>query len=150
MEKTGEQVYTELLRQLASPMGTQPDALADMFRTVERMHSMGQIEDWQMQNARAAYARTTGSKIGDVANRAMDKAKEAFQSGAEQVRERATAAVTTYTKEDPVRAILIAAGVGALLMGLVAMIARSGVRSAKAACASSSSRGRHRTTADHS
>ena len=87
---------------------------------------MGQIEDWQMQNAREAYARTTGSKIGDVAIRAMDKAKDAVQSGAEQIRERATAAVATYTKEEPVRAVLIAAGVGALLMALVAMIARSG------------------------
>ena len=125
MEETGEQVYTELLRQLSSPMGIQSDALADLFRKVEWMHSLGQIEDWQLQNAREAYARTTGSKVGDVAVRAMD----AIQSGAEQVRERATAAVTTYTKEDPVTALLIAAGVGALLMGLVVMIARSGVRS---------------------
>ena len=125
MEETGEQVYTELLRQLSSPIGIQSEALADLFHKVERAYWMGQIEDWQMHNAREAYARTTGSKIGDVAVRA----KDAFQSGAEQVRERATAAVTTYTKEDPVRAILIAAGVGALLMGLVVMIARSGVRS---------------------
>lgn len=131
MEETGEQVYTELLRQLSSPIGIGSAALAELFRKVERMYLMGQIEDWQMHNAREAYARTTGSEIGDIAVRAMDKAKEAFQSGAEQVRERATAAMTTYTKEDPVRAILIAAGVGALLMGLVAMIARSGVRNVK-------------------
>lgn len=129
MEETGEQVYTELLRQLSSPIGIQSDALADLFHKVERAYRMGQIEDWQMHNAREAYARTTGSRIGDVAVRAMDKAKDAFQSGAEQVRERATAAVTAYTKEEPVRAILIAAGVGALLMGLAVMIARSGVRS---------------------
>jgi len=125
MEETGEQVYNELLRQLSSPMGIRSDALADLFREVERRHSLGQIEDWQLQNAREAYARTTGSKVGDVAIRAMD----AFQSGAGQVRERATAAVMTYAKEEPVRAILIAAGVGALLMGLVVMIARSGARS---------------------
>jgi len=131
MEETGEQVYTELLRQLSSPMGIQSDALADLFRKVERMYSMGQIEDWQMHNAREAYARTTGSKIGDVAIRTMEGAKDAVQSGAERVRERATAAVTSYTKEDPVRAILVAAGVGALLMGLVAMIARSGAQRVK-------------------
>lgn len=128
MEKTPDQVYTDLLRQLASPLGIKPDALAEMFCDVERMHAMGRIEDWQMQNAREAYARTTGSRIGDAADWAMDKAKEALQAGAEQVRERATAAVTTYTREDPVRALLIAAGIGALLMGLVAMMARSGVR----------------------
>ena len=129
MEEKGEQVYTELLRQLSSPIGIQSDALADLFHKVERAYWMGQIEDWQMHNAREAYARTTGSKIGDVAVRAMDKAKYALQSGAEQVREHATAAVTAYTKEEPVRAILIAAGVGAVLMGLAVMIARSGVRS---------------------
>jgi ElaB/YqjD/DUF883 family membrane-anchored ribosome-binding protein len=129
MEETGEQVYTDLLRQLSSPVGIQSDDLPELFRQVERMHSMGQIEDWQMQNAREAYARTTGSNIGDVAVRAIDKAKDAVQSGAEQVRERATAAVARYTTEDPVRAILIAAGVGAVLMGLVVAIVRSGVRS---------------------
>jgi hypothetical protein len=32
MEETGKQVYTELLRQLSSPMGIQSDALADLFR----------------------------------------------------------------------------------------------------------------------
>ena len=32
-------------------------------------------------------------------------------------------------KQDPLKAILIAAGVGALLMGLVVVIARSGVQS---------------------
>ena len=129
MEETGEQAYTKLLRQLSSPVAIQSDDLAELFRKVERMHSRGQVEDWQMQNAREAYARTTGSEIGDVAVRALDKAKDAVQSGAEQVRERAMAAVATYTKEDPLKAILIAAGVGALLMGLVVGIVRSGVRS---------------------
>ena len=37
----------------------------------------------------------------------------------------------TYTKEDPIRAILIAAGTGAVLMGLVAMMARSGARTVR-------------------
>ena len=58
MEKTAEQVYTDLLRQLASPSAIQPSVLADAFRDVERMHSMGRITDWQLQNAREAYART--------------------------------------------------------------------------------------------
>ena len=131
MEKTPEQAYTDLLLQLASPMGMKPDAVADMFRDVERMHSMGQIEDWQMQNAREAYARTTGSRIGDAANWAVGQVKEGLKAGADQMRDRTRTAVTTYTLEDPIRAILIAAGVGALLMGLVAMMARSGLRSVK-------------------
>ena len=62
MEKTAEQVYTDLLRQLASPSAIQPGVLADAFRDVERLHSMGHITDWQLQNAREAYARTIERK----------------------------------------------------------------------------------------
>ena len=58
MEKTAEQVYTDLLRQLADPSALQPAVLAEVFRDVERMHSMGHITDWQLQNAREAYAKT--------------------------------------------------------------------------------------------
>jgi len=132
MEHSPEQVYTDLLRQLASPSAAQPGVLAGMFRDVERMHSMGQITDWQLENAREAYARTVaeaGSKLGQAANWALDKAKDTLHLAADQVRDRATTAVATYTKEDPIRAILIAAAAGALLMGLLAMAVRSGVRS---------------------
>jgi ElaB/YqjD/DUF883 family membrane-anchored ribosome-binding protein len=69
-----------------------------------------------------------GSRIGDAAHWAMGKAKDTLQSAAEQVREQATAAVATYTRAEPIRAILIAAGAGALLMGLVVIMARSGAR----------------------
>lgn len=58
MEKTAEQVYTDLLRMLASPSAIQPGVLADAFRDVERMHSMAHITDWQLEQAREAYART--------------------------------------------------------------------------------------------
>ncbi|MDQ2734947.1 MAG: hypothetical protein M3Y55_08165 [Pseudomonadota bacterium] len=128
MEQSPEQVYTDLLRQLASPAGTQPEVFANMFRQVERMHSMGQITDWQLQNAREAYARIPASKMAEAANWALDKAKEGLHAGAELVRDRTRTAVTTYTQQDPVRAILIAAGTGALLMGLVSMLAWSRAR----------------------
>jgi ElaB/YqjD/DUF883 family membrane-anchored ribosome-binding protein len=61
----------------------------------------------------------------------MGKAKDTVESAAEYVRDRATRAVATYTEEDPVRAILIAAGTGALLMLLLAMTVRSGLRTVK-------------------
>ncbi len=128
MEQTADQVYTNLLSQLASPAGTDPEVLANMFRDVERMHSMGQITDWQLQNAREAYARTPGSKMAEAANWALDKAREGLHAGADLVRDRTRRAVTTYTQQEPVRALVIAAGTGALLMGLVAMLARSGAR----------------------
>ena len=63
-----------------------------------------------------------------VSNWALDKAKERLQAGADLILDRTRAAVTMYTMQDPVRAILIAVGTGALLMGLVSMLARSGAR----------------------
>jgi hypothetical protein len=46
---------------------------------------------------------------------------EGVHAGAGLVRNRTRKAVTRYTQQDPVRAILIAAGTGAFLMGLVAI-----------------------------
>jgi ElaB/YqjD/DUF883 family membrane-anchored ribosome-binding protein len=128
MEESPEQVYTDLLRQLASPAGTEPEVLANMFREVERMHSVGQITDWQLQNAQEAYARTPGGQLAEAANWAVDKAKQGLEAGADLIRDRTRTAVTKYTLQDPVRAILIAAATGALLMGLVSMLAWSGAR----------------------
>lgn len=128
MEESQEEPYADLLRQLASPWGTKPEVLANKFRDVEQMHLMGQITDWQLQNAREAFARTPGSKMAEAADWALDKAKEGLHVGAGLVRDHTEAAVTKYTLRDPVRAILIAAGTGALLMGLVSMLARSGAR----------------------
>jgi hypothetical protein len=128
MDESPEHVYTALLRQLANPLGTDPEVLASTFRDIELMHSMGQITDWQLHNAREAYARAPGSKTAEVANWALDKAKEGLHAGADLVRDRTRAAVTTYTLRDPVRAILIAAGTGALLMALASMLARRGAR----------------------
>jgi ElaB/YqjD/DUF883 family membrane-anchored ribosome-binding protein len=79
----------------------------------------------------AGYAADAGSRIGDAAQRALGKTKSRLESAAGHARDRATGAVASYTQDDPVRAVLIAAGVGALLMSLVAMVARSGVRSVK-------------------
>ena len=127
MDETPEQVYTTLLRQLASPLGTEPEVLAGMFRDIERMHLMGQITDWQLHNAREAYARTA-SKTAEVASWALDKAKEGLHAGADLVRDRTRTALTTYTVRDPIRAILIAAGTGALLMALASILARKASR----------------------
>lgn len=91
-------------------------------------------------NMAAAMARDTvpgsvvaavGSRIGDAAGWATGKARDALQSAASQARERATTAVDTYTREEPIRAILIAAGAGALLMVLLAATARSGIRTVR-------------------
>ena len=58
MEKTSEQTYTDLLRQLGSPTVVEPAVLVDYLRDVERMHSMGHLTDWQLARAKDAYAAT--------------------------------------------------------------------------------------------
>ena len=55
-------------------------------------------------------------------------AKDTLQSLAGHVGDRAMSAVATSTRKDPVRAVLVAAGVGAVLMSLLATMARSGAR----------------------
>lgn len=54
MEESLEQAYTDRFRQLASSLGAKPEVLASKFRDDERMHSMGQITDRQVQNPREA------------------------------------------------------------------------------------------------
>jgi len=67
-------------------------------------------------------------KLSDAAHWALAKTRETLRSAAEQVGDRAKTTVVTYTREDPLRAMLIAAAVGALLMGLAARTTKSGVR----------------------
>ena len=59
---------------------------------------------------------------------ALDKAKEGLNVGAEMVRDYTRSAMSTYTRREPIRALLIAAGTGALLMALIAILAHSGYR----------------------
>ena len=72
-----------------------------------------------------------GTKISDATNWAIDKAKDTLRSAAGYARERTKTTLETYTKADPMRAILIAAGTGAVLMALVAMMARAGARTVR-------------------
>lgn len=108
-------------------MSNEPSPLEDIGN--ESRETVAVVEVMAHDSGRDVAA--AGSKIGAAAGWAMGKAKDGLQSAAGQVRERATTAVATYTQKDPIRAILIAAGAGALLMSLVAMMARSGVRTVK-------------------
>jgi hypothetical protein len=71
------------------------------------------------------------AEISDATKWAIDKAKDTLRSTAGYIGERATTVLETYTKKDPTRAILIAVSTGAVLMGLVAMVARSGARTVR-------------------
>jgi len=110
-------------------MGTQSQETVNMAAALARAVGSTEGRVDAALGTLSGEVEEAGSKLGDAASWAADKAKAALQSAADQVRERATTAVVTYTREDPIRAILIAAGVGALLMGIVAGMTRSGVRS---------------------
>jgi len=72
-----------------------------------------------------------GTKMSDASNGAKNKAKDTVSLTAGYVRDRATTTLETSMKAYPVKAILIAVGTGAALMGLVAMMARSGARAVR-------------------
>jgi ElaB/YqjD/DUF883 family membrane-anchored ribosome-binding protein len=71
------------------------------------------------------------SRIADAASWALEKATDALQAAGRYLREQAAAAAATATRRDPLRTVLISAGVGALLMLLVSMKARSGARAVR-------------------
>lgn len=68
------------------------------------------------------------SKIADAASWAIEKATDALRAAARQLRAQATTAVARPIRNDPVRSMLIAAAVGAVLMALLSMTARSRAR----------------------
>ena len=67
-------------------------------------------------------------KAGDQAQKLLQQGREKLHDASQVVRERAVQAselAAGYTKDEPMKALLIAAAAGALLMGLVAVMARS-------------------------
>ena len=109
-------------------MGTQSQETVNMAAALARAVDSTEGRAGEAMGVVSGAVDEAGSKVGDAASWALDKAKGALRSGADQVRERATTAVATYTREDPIRAILIAAGVGAVLMMVLAGMTRSGAR----------------------
>ena len=116
-------------------MGTQSQETVNMAAALARAteQAAGQTADGRAGKVDKASSSVAdaGTRISGAANWAVDKAKDTAYAAAGLVRKHATKAVESYTRDDPLRAILIAAGAGALLMVLVASIARSGARSAR-------------------
>jgi ElaB/YqjD/DUF883 family membrane-anchored ribosome-binding protein len=108
-------------------MGTQSQETVNMAAAMARAVESPEGRD-QPLGRPAGDVDEASAEVGNAADRAMGKVKATLQSGVDQVRERATTAIATYTREDPIRAILIAAGVGAVLMGILASMTRSGAR----------------------
>ncbi len=67
-------------------------------------------------------------KVSDQAQKLMQQGREAFNDTSQRVREKAIQAsdlAVGYTKDEPVKAMLMAAAAGAALMGLITLMARS-------------------------
>jgi len=109
-------------------MGTQSQETVNMAAAMAHAVESTEERADQALGKLADEVDDASSKLGDAAHWAMAKTRETLRSAAEQVRERAKTTVETYTREDPLRAVLIAAAVGALLMGLAARTTKSGVR----------------------
>jgi ElaB/YqjD/DUF883 family membrane-anchored ribosome-binding protein len=80
------------------------------------------VED--LRNQAAPLINRVTTKAEDVAKRGMEAVRESSQ----QLREkalRASDSTVAYVKDEPVKAMLIAAATGALLMALVSLVARS-------------------------
>jgi len=68
------------------------------------------------------------NRVTSQAEAAARRGMEAVRDTSQQLRERAQMATDTtvgYIKDEPIKAMLIAAATGALLMGLVSMMGRS-------------------------
>ena len=109
-------------------MGTQSRETVNMAAALARAGESSEGRAEQGMGSSSVGSDDASSKVGDAANWAMDKAKATLQSAADRVRAQAATAVTRYTREDPIRAVLIAAAVGAVLMGILASMTRSGAR----------------------
>jgi hypothetical protein len=120
-------------------MGTQSHETMAMEAALAQraVHSTEQAADQMLGklsekiDAARGDIATEGTKISDATNWVTNKAKDTLRSAAGYVCDRATTTLETYTKADPIRAILIAAGTGAVLMGIVAMMARAGARTVR-------------------
>jgi ElaB/YqjD/DUF883 family membrane-anchored ribosome-binding protein len=71
------------------------------------------------------------SRIADAASWAIEKATDALQLAGRYLREQASTVAARATRSDPLRTVLISAGIGALLMLLLSMKARSGARAVR-------------------
>ncbi len=68
------------------------------------------------------------SKVSSQAEAAARRGIDAVRDTSQQLRDKATQAsdmTVAYVKDEPIKAMLIAAATGALLMGIISMMARS-------------------------
>ncbi len=86
-----------------------------------------------MDNPEFQQSLTSGQSpldgVTTSAGEMTDQAVQLFRDSTQQLRERALAAqemAVAYARDEPMKALLVAAATGALLMGLVSLMGRSG------------------------
>lgn len=84
--------------------------------------------------------RPASSTAGADTQTAVQKLREQADAVVQRVQPQ-IAAVSTYAREEPTKALLISAAAGAALMGLIALMVRSGGSSASSTIARASDRG---------
>lgn len=84
---------------------------------------------------RQSSTESTGSSDND-SRTAVQRLREQADAVVERIQPR-IAAVSTYARNEPTKAILLSAAAGAALMGLVALLARSGTRRSMSSAGSS-------------
>ena len=120
----------------STPLGQQGQDMAD------KAAGTAQSAIGSTQRAADSALNTLSSKVDDLKNQAAPminkvstQAQAAAQRGIEAVRDtsqqlreramRASDSAVGYVKDEPIKAMLIAAATGAVLMGLVALMSRS-------------------------
>ena len=78
----------------------------------------------QLRDEATPALEKASAKAQEVAQKGMDALADASQQLRDRALEASDAAVT-YAKDEPMKALLIAAAAGALLMGLLSMMVRS-------------------------
>ena len=104
------------------------DSVQDGIRSTQRSASQALDKVADKADDMRSTAAPMLDKVGDQAQKLVQQGREVLQDTTKTVREKANQAsdmAVAYTKDEPIKALLIAAASGALLMGLVSMMARS-------------------------
>ena len=120
----------------SKPMGQQGQDMADQAAngTQGAIRSTQRAADTALDKLSSkvdevrAQAAPMLNKVGSQAEAAARRGMDAVRDTSQQLRERAVQAsdmTVAYVKDEPIKAMLIAAATGALLMGLISMMSRS-------------------------
>jgi ElaB/YqjD/DUF883 family membrane-anchored ribosome-binding protein len=129
MDTMGNNTGTRSPQQQAQDMGDNAaDAAQGAIRSTQRTtdQALGRLSD-TVDDMRSK-AGPMLNKVTSQAEAAARRGMEAVRDTSQQLRERAVQAqdmTVAYVKDEPIKAMLIAAATGAVLMGLISMLGRS-------------------------